>query len=303
MLNALDYTLVYKTFLVGCSITLADYAVFEAVSANASLSALKNLTRWAKHINSSVPVELQKSFGHAAQVAIPVAQFDSVVEAAPATAKASQASVNGKTVVPSSAQPPAAPSSTEEASNTNKSDDNCSALDPTKLDIRVGHVLKCWNHPDSDKLLCEEVDLGGGEVRLIASGLRAFYSAEQLQDRRVVVLANLKERSMAGFKSQVWLSGREECCTFEPLHCFAFITGHGVVRGEQGPQRGAPAGGARRGQAGRQSFLPWLPHRQPARHCCPDGQEEDLGGPRSGGKIFLPFTLYPAAHLNGVTLP
>ena len=24
-------------------------------------------------------------------------------------------------------------------------------LDPSKLDIRVGVVVKCWNHPDSDK--------------------------------------------------------------------------------------------------------------------------------------------------------
>ncbi|KAJ1425179.1 hypothetical protein B484DRAFT_305398, partial [Ochromonadaceae sp. CCMP2298] len=70
------------------------------------------------------------------------------------------------------------------------------------LDIRCGLVLKCWDHPESEKLLCEEVDMGGGEVRNIASGLRAFYTAEQLQGRKVLVLANLKERPMAGFKSQ-----------------------------------------------------------------------------------------------------
>jgi hypothetical protein len=40
-------------------------------------------------------------------------------------------------------------------------------------------------------------------VRQIASGIRAFYSADQLLGRKVVVLANLKERSIAGFKSQV----------------------------------------------------------------------------------------------------
>ena len=30
-------------------------------------------------------------------------------------------------------------------------------LDPSKLDIRVGEIKKCWNHEDSEKLLCEEV--------------------------------------------------------------------------------------------------------------------------------------------------
>ncbi len=75
-------------------------------------------------------------------------------------------------------------------------------MDPSKLDIRVGHVVRCWDHPDSDKLLCEEVDLGEGSTRMIASGIRAFYSAADLQGRKVLVLANLKERSIAGFKSQ-----------------------------------------------------------------------------------------------------
>lgn len=28
-------------------------------------------------------------------------------------------------------------------------------LDPSKLDIRVGIVTKCWPHPDSEKLYCE----------------------------------------------------------------------------------------------------------------------------------------------------
>lgn len=64
-------------------------------------------------------------------------------------------------------------------------------------------VLKCWNHPESEKLLCEEIDMGGGDVRTIASGIRAFYTAEEVQGRTVMVLCNLKERSIAGFKSQV----------------------------------------------------------------------------------------------------
>ncbi|CAM9950776.1 unnamed protein product, partial [Sphacelaria rigidula] len=35
--------------------------------------------------------------------------------------------------------------------------------DPSKLDMRVGVIVKAWEHPDSDKLFCEEIDLG--EVR------------------------------------------------------------------------------------------------------------------------------------------
>ena len=80
-----------------------------------------------------------------------------------------------------------------------------SSLDPTRLDIRIGRINKCWNHPDSTKLLCEEVDVGDadGSIRTIASGLREYYSAEEMVGKYVVVLCNLKERAIAGFKSQV----------------------------------------------------------------------------------------------------
>ena len=74
-------------------------------------------------------------------------------------------------------------------------------LEPSLLDIRVGVITKCWNHADSEKLLCEEVDCGEAAPRNIASGIRAFYSAEEFVGKRVMVLANLKARAIAGFPS------------------------------------------------------------------------------------------------------
>eukprot|EP00752_Nemacystus_decipiens_P003614 g3331.t1 len=73
--------------------------------------------------------------------------------------------------------------------------------EPSKLDVRVGVIVKAWEHPESEKLFCEEIDLGEGATRMIASGLRAFYNLEEMQGRRVIVLANLKPRNIAGFKS------------------------------------------------------------------------------------------------------
>jgi aminoacyl tRNA synthase complex-interacting multifunctional protein 1 len=68
------------------------------------------------------------------------------------------------------------------------------------LDIRVGRIIKCWAHTEADKLFCEEIDLGT-EVRQIASGLRPFYKAEDLEGRLVLVLCNLKKRNLVGFPS------------------------------------------------------------------------------------------------------
>jgi len=40
------------------------------------------------------------------------------------------------------------------------------------LNIIVGTILKAWPHPESEKLWCEEIDVGEAEPRQIASGLR-----------------------------------------------------------------------------------------------------------------------------------
>ena len=43
----------------------------------------------------------------------------------------------------------------------------------TKVDIRVGKIVKVWNHASADKLFCEEIDVGEETgSREIASGLR-----------------------------------------------------------------------------------------------------------------------------------
>ena len=74
-------------------------------------------------------------------------------------------------------------------------------FDVSALDIRVGKIVKAWHHPESEKLFCEEIDLGEDAPRQIASGLRAFYKTEELEGRRVVVLCNLKSRKLVGFPS------------------------------------------------------------------------------------------------------
>lgn len=75
-------------------------------------------------------------------------------------------------------------------------------VDISALDIRVGKILKAWHHPEAEKLFCEEIDLGNGEVRQIASGLRPFYQTEDLIGRLVLVLCNLKKRNLVGFASR-----------------------------------------------------------------------------------------------------
>jgi methionyl-tRNA synthetase len=73
--------------------------------------------------------------------------------------------------------------------------------DFAKLDLRVATVLECKPHPNADKLLVLQIDLGT-EKRQICAGLRQFYQPEQLVGKQIVVVANLAPRTMRGEVSQ-----------------------------------------------------------------------------------------------------
>ena len=73
--------------------------------------------------------------------------------------------------------------------------------DMAQLDIRVGKLVKIQKHPESTKLYIEEVDMGKGEIRKVASGLQEHVPIEQLENKYVVMMCNLKERKLAGYPS------------------------------------------------------------------------------------------------------
>src|SRR5256886_12193380 len=73
--------------------------------------------------------------------------------------------------------------------------------DFAKLDLRVATVVECKAHPNADKLLVLQIDLGT-EKRQICAGLRQHYPPEQLIGKQIVVVANLAPRTMRGEVSQ-----------------------------------------------------------------------------------------------------
>ena len=74
--------------------------------------------------------------------------------------------------------------------------------DIAQMDMRVGKILEVWQHPKREQIFCEKVDVGNGEIRTIASGLVGIVPIEELKDRMVVLLLNLKPRKMDDFESQ-----------------------------------------------------------------------------------------------------
>lgn len=73
---------------------------------------------------------------------------------------------------------------------------------PSRLDIRVGKIVEVDKHPNGDTLYVEKIDLGEETgPRTIVSGLVPYVPIEQMKDRMVVVLANLKAANLRGVSS------------------------------------------------------------------------------------------------------
>lgn len=73
--------------------------------------------------------------------------------------------------------------------------------DFAKLELRVAKVLVCEKHPNADKLLRLEIDLGG-ERRQLVAGIAKAYTPEMLIGKTIIVLANLKPAKLRGVESQ-----------------------------------------------------------------------------------------------------
>ena len=72
----------------------------------------------------------------------------------------------------------------------------------TKMEIRIGKIVKVWNHEKAGKLFCEQIDLGEESgPREIASGLREHCTLEEMQDKKVLVVCNLKAAKLFDFVS------------------------------------------------------------------------------------------------------
>ncbi len=72
--------------------------------------------------------------------------------------------------------------------------------DFAKLDLKVG-LVKQAERIEGTRLLRLIVDLGS-EQRQIIAGLGEYYKPEELLNKRIIVIANLKPRVIRGFESQ-----------------------------------------------------------------------------------------------------
>ena len=70
-----------------------------------------------------------------------------------------------------------------------------------KLQFQVGEIIACEAVKKSKKLLCSQVKIGS-QVRQIVSGIKAYYTPEEMVGKKVMVVTNLKPAKLAGVLSE-----------------------------------------------------------------------------------------------------
>ncbi|KAJ2396447.1 G4 quadruplex nucleic acid binding protein [Coemansia sp. RSA 2559] len=194
-----------RTFLVSNYLSLADLVAFSNVHAfMESLSSQKrfswsNFSRWFDLVQHTVPTEAISKAG------LKLVDID-LDAPAPSKKQPNASTEKGKS------------SAGDETTKKDKKDGQAKKEKPKKqqqqqpakeeleiapslIDLRVGHIIKVEKHPDADALYVEDVEVGEPEPRKVVSGLVRFIPIENMNNRDVVLVCNLKPAAMRGVKS------------------------------------------------------------------------------------------------------
>ena len=206
-LETLDKKLEPITFLSGNAPTAADYSLFASL-----YDIVSTLPPAAQHAHPS----LVRYFSHMSHLSAgsnidpPVKPFEPVYEGFPKIVRKAEPKKEKK------AKDEAAPAegATAKPKKEKKAKDKSSSGNggaaaapdsgplPSMVDLRVGKIVKVERHPDADSLYLEQVDFGEADgPRTILSGLVNFVPMDEMQNRWIVGVCNLKPVSMRGIKS------------------------------------------------------------------------------------------------------
>ncbi|XP_047990470.1 aminoacyl tRNA synthase complex-interacting multifunctional protein 1 [Leguminivora glycinivorella] len=97
----------------------------------------------------------------------------------------------------------------------------------SKLDFRIGKIIEINKHPDADSLYVEQIDCGEEKPRTVVSGLVNHVPINEMKDRIVMVLCNLKPVKMRGVTSEAMVM-----CASSPGKVEVLIPPSGAVPGD-----------------------------------------------------------------------
>jgi len=203
-LQQLDQLLASRSYIGSdLSATAEDFKTYEAVS-SVDHKNYANVFRWYRHLTTlkvKFPYK-QWPAGKPLQLGDASAGAKAPATEAPAAKqeKPAEKKEQPKKEKEAKKEKPAAKAAPAPAAGGGGAKDEADEA-AAKVQLLVGKVTKVWEHPESEKLWCEMVDCGEGTERQIGSGLRHFYKKEEFEGRMVIVVANLKEKKLAGLPS------------------------------------------------------------------------------------------------------
>ena len=78
-----------------------------------------------------------------------------------------------------------------------------------KMQLQMGEIIECEEVAKSKKLLCSQVKVQGRTLQIV-SGIKNYYTPEQMVGKKVVVITNLKPTKLAGVLSEGMLLCAED---------------------------------------------------------------------------------------------
>jgi methionine--tRNA ligase beta chain len=84
---------------------------------------------------------------------------------------------------------------------TSETSTTISIEDFKKIELKVATIKAAEPHPNADKLMVLQIDLGT-EQRQICAGIRSSYTSEELVGKQIVVVTNLATAKLRGMDSQ-----------------------------------------------------------------------------------------------------
>ncbi|GMI80290.1 hypothetical protein like AT2G40660 [Hibiscus trionum] len=241
-LNELNGALAQKSVLLGNGFTPseADVIVFSVIHSsviglsNQEKEKLPHVMRWMDYIQN------REDLGaHFEKILLEKPVFEPQI-AKPATKPEVQANAKGAVQNTQTANKPEAENNAKksdsgdnkkktkgdkEAAPEKKKEPEKEAAEKDKelsvslLNIQVGLIRKAWKHPSADSLLVEEIDVGEAKLRQVVSGLAKYCKPEDLTNRRVALITNVKPGKLRDVMSEglVLCASNEDHSVVEPL--------------------------------------------------------------------------------------
>jgi len=215
------------TFAVCNAFTLADIALLSVLKGKVSnwnaeeRVALVSICRWYDNVQHSasiakvLPAEYKVEFVLDLPKVVAKTGAKAEKKGAAEEAQEGEKKAEKKTAAASSAPAAAATTTTGEKKTAEKkttaaapapaaasAEGSNADAELHRVDFRVGRIVECQKHPEADSLYVEKIDLGEESgPRTIVSGLVKFVPLDQMLNRLVVVVANLKPAKLKGILS------------------------------------------------------------------------------------------------------